>query len=239
MPSYLKWDMWLGPAPFRDYQNGYMPGNLTWNRYWDFGNGILGDMGSHLIDLPYWAMNLQFPDSCEAVAPAAHPEIYPDRLTVTWTHPKRGNGPHEQACKVMWYDGHAKPAELLGVDVKGYGIGVLFVGEKGKLLADYGKRSIMLTDGSKATEPTPSIPKSAGHHREWVLACKGKPTDTTCNFDYSGMLIEHNLLGVVAHRTGKKLEWDAKSLKATNAPEAEKFIHKTYRKGWELPTAQV
>lgn len=239
VPAHLKWDLWLGPAPFRDYQNGYMPGNLTWNRYWDFGNGILGDMGSHLIDLPYWALNLQFPDTCEADAPAAQPEIYPERLTVTWTHPKRGTGPHEQACKVVWYDGKAKPSELAGVDVKGYGIGALFIGDKGKLLADYGRKSIMLLDGSKAVEPAPTIPKSKGHHMEWLLACKGKHSDTTCNFDYSGKLIEHNLLGVVAHRTGKKLEWDAKALKATNAPEAEKFIHKTYRKGWELPGTQV
>ncbi len=239
VPAYLNWDMWLGPAPFRDYQNGIMPGNLTWNRYWDFGNGILGDMGSHLIDLPYWALGLQFPDTCEADAPEAHPEIYPDRMTITWTHPKRGSGAHEQACKVVWYDGKAKPSELLGVNVAGHGIGALFVGDKGKLLADYDRRSIMMLDGSKAVEPAPTIAKSLGHHKEWLAAAKGTKTDTLCNFDFSGKLIEHNLLGVVAHRTGKKIEWDAKNLKATNAPEADKFIHKTYRKGWELPTNQV
>jgi len=234
-PDWLKWDLWLGPAPYRDYQNGYMPGNLTWNRYWDFGNGILGDMGSHLIDLPYWALALQFPDTCEADAPLAHEVIYPERLTVTWTHPARGSGPHEQPCKVIWYDGRAKPSQLLGVDLKGFGIGVLFVGDQGKLLADYGRKSIMLDGGAKAVEPPPTIPKSKKHHKEWLLAAKsGKPGDTLCNFDYSGKLIEHNLLGVVAHRTGRKIEWDAKELRATNAPEADRFIHKSYRKGWEF-----
>ncbi len=128
-----------------------------------------------------------------------------------------------------------KPNELLGVDLKGFGIGALFVGDKGKLVADYGKRNIILLDGSKAVEPKPSIPDSKGHHQEWLLACKGSDKSATlCNFDYSGALIEHNLLGVVAHRTGKKIEWDAKNLKAKGLPEADKFIHKTYRKGWEL-----
>ncbi len=239
VPAHLKWDLWLGPAPFRDYQDGYLPGNLTWNRFWDIGNGILGDMGSHLIDLPYWALALTQPTSCEADAPTAHPVIYPTKLTCTWQHPKRGDGPHEQACKVVWYDGHAKPSSLLGVDVKGYGIGVLFVGEKGKILADYGRKTVLLADtNAKAPEVKQTIAASKGHHQEWLLACKGKPTDTLCNFDYSGRLIEHNLLGVVAHRTGKKIEYDAKTGKVTNAPEADKFINKEYRKGWEFAVEQ-
>jgi predicted dehydrogenase len=237
VPEWLDWDLWLGPAPFRPFQKGYLPGNLTWNRYWDFGNGILGDMGSHLIDLPYWALDLKFPVSCEADAPPAHPVIYPTRLVVTWEHPRRGDGPHQQPCKVIWYDGHAKPSSLLGVDVSGYGIGVLFVGDKGKLLADYGRRSIIPPAGQKPPDPPePTIPPSIGHHKEWLHACKNDPTRTLCNFDYSGKLIEHNLLGTVAHRVGKKLEWDHKNLKATNAPEADKFINKKYRKGWEFGT---
>jgi predicted dehydrogenase len=234
VPKWLKWDLWLGPARFRPYQNGYLPGNLTWNRYWDMGNGILGDMGSHLIDLPYWALDLQFPKSCEAAAPPAHPVIYPTRLTLTWEHPKRGEGPHQAACKLIWYDGHAKPNHLLGVDVSKYGIGVLFVGEKGKLLADYGRINVLPNDGEDARAvPKKSIPKSIGHHREWIHACKTDPTKTLCNFDYSGKLIEHNLLGAVAHRIGKKLEWDHEKLEATNAPEAEALIRKARRKGWE------
>ena len=241
VPENLHWDLWVGPAPWREFQDGYHPGNLTWNRYWDIGNGILGDMGSHLIDLPYWALALTFPTSCEADAPPADPVIYPTKMTVTWEHPQRGDGPHEQACKVVWYDGHAKPSELLGVDVSKYGIGVLFVGEKGKLLADYGKRTLLPAEDFKDFKaPEPTIPKSRGHHEEWLHAIRsGQYWETLCNFDYSGKLIEHNLLGCVAHRVGKKLQWDARQLKATNAPEADKFIHKVYRKGWGFDEASA
>jgi predicted dehydrogenase len=231
-PEHLHWDLWLGPAAMRPFRNGYLPGNLTWNRYWDFGNGIIGDMGSHLIDLPYWALELEFPTTCEAEAPTAHPEIYPSSMIVRWEHPRRGDGPHQQACKVVWYDGGSKPNNVLGVDVSGYGIGALFVGERGKLLADYGRKQIFMLDGAAApSDPPKSIAPSVGQYKEWLDACKtGSPT--LCNFGYSGKLIEHNLLGVVAHRVGKKLEWDAANLKATNAPEAEQFIHKKYRAGW-------
>ena len=113
-------------------------------------------------------------------------------------------------------------------------MGALFVGDQGKLLADYTRKQIIPHDGAVLTaDPPKTIPPSLGHYQEWLHACKtGEPT--LCNFSYSGKLIEHNLLGVVAHRVGKKLEWDAENLKATNAPEADKFIHKTYRDGWAL-----
>lgn len=234
VPAGLHWDLWLGPAAERPYRVGYMPGNLTWNRYWDFGNGIIGDMGSHLIDLAYWALALDAPTTCEATAPAALPDIYPSQLVAKWEHPQRGDGPHQQACTVTWYDGNAKPKELLGVDVNGYGIGVLFVGEKGKLLADYGRKTLIYPDGTKPPmDPQPTIAPSKGHYQEWIHAAKtGEPT--LCNFGYSGRLIEHNLLGVVSHRVGKKLQWDPAALKCPNAPEADQFIHKKYRPGWEV-----
>ena len=117
-----------------------------------------------------------------------------------------------------------------------WGIGVLFVGEKGQLVADYGKRVLLPKEKyADFKPPEPWIAPSAGHHREWILGCKtGSPT--LCNFDYSGALIEHNLLGNVAFRVGQKLTWDAENLKATNCPEAEKYIRKEYRKGWEIKT---
>ncbi len=235
-PSYLHWDLWVGPAPKRGYANGYHPGNLTWNRYWDIGNGILGDMGSHLIDLPYWALDLTHPTAVSSEAPKPHPVIYPSKLKVTWEHPKRGDKPHEGALKVVWYDGGSKPSNVLGVDVSKYGIGVLFVGTEGKLLADYGRRTVIKPDGSSqsgVSVPKPWIPKSRGHHAEWLHACKNDPSSTLCNFDYSGRLIEHNLLGTVAHRAGnKRLEYDAKQVKVTNDKLANIFVSKTYREGW-------
>jgi hypothetical protein len=115
--------------------------------------------------------------------------------------------------------------------------GLIFKGEMGYLLADYSYRLVMITKGDMTQYAAPKrgelIPPSPGHHEEWIIGCKtGKPT--TCNFDYSGALIEHNLLALVAYRTGKKLEWDAASLKAKNCAEAEQYIQKKYREGWTL-----
>jgi predicted dehydrogenase len=233
VPDYLHWDLWLGPAPFRPYNKRYMPGNLTWNRWWDFGNGTLGDMGSHVIDLAFWALKLRDPLSCETQCDPEPASPYTNArwMVITWEHPARGDMP---ACTLKWYDGVQRPKVDTGIDFSKWGLGILFVGDKGMLVADYGKHILLPQDKFKDFQrPEPSIPKSLGHHAEWVHACKtGEPT--TCNFDYSGKLIEHNLLGNVAYRTGKKLEWDAKNLKATNAPEADKFIRREYREGWTL-----
>jgi hypothetical protein len=112
--------------------------------------------------------------------------------------------------------------------------GVLFVGAEGMLLADYKRRELHPAQQFADFEPPePTIPDSIGHKQEWVAACKaGSPT--TCSFDYSGPLSETVLLGTVAYRVGKKLQWDAVSLEATNCPEADRFIRREYREGWEI-----
>ena len=233
VPEYLHWDLWLGPAPHRPYHSNLMPGNLTWNRYWDYGNGTIGDMGSHVIDLAFWALKLRDPLTCQAKGDPsqASPVTNPRWLMPTWEHPARGDMP---PVKLTWYDGIQRPKSPPGHDLNKWGLGVMFVGEKGTLLADYGKHILLPEDQFKDFKrPEPSIPKSLGHHQEWIHACKtGDPT--TCNFDYSGKLIEHNLLGNVAYRVGQKLEWDPRTLKATNCPEADEFIRRAYRQGWEL-----
>ena len=111
---------------------------------------------------------------------------------------------------------------------------MLFVGDKGMLLSDYGKH-VLLPEKTFADfqPPAPSIPKAIGHHAEWILACKtGSPT--TCNFEYAGWLTEANHLGNVAYRAGKKLEWDPANLHCPNAPEADQFLRREYRPGWSL-----
>ena len=234
VPEHLHWDLWLGPAPERPYHNGYHPGNLVWNKYWDFGNGTLGDMGSHLIDLPWWALQLTFPTSVEAHGAPVNPETNPKWLIATWEHARRGDGPHQQAIKLTWYDGGKRPEIETGIDLTKWGIGVIFVGDDGMLVADYGRLVLLPEEKFKEYKrPPQTIPPSPGHYNEWLLACKtGSPT--LCNFDYSARLIEHNLLGNVVYRVGKKLTWDAQSLRATNAPEADQYIRKSYRAGWEL-----
>lgn len=233
VPKELNWDLWLGPAPERPYHSCYFEKrSMSWQNWWDFGNGALGDMGSHIIDLPFWALDLKHPTTVEAEGPLpVRAETYPDCLTVRWEHPARGKRP---PVKLTWYDGKQWPKSPEGVDLTKWHLGVMFVGDKGILIANYSKWILLPEAKFKDFKPPePSIAKSLGHHQEWIHACKtGAPT--LCNFDYSGALVEHNLLGTVAFRTGKKLQWDPENLKATNCPEADQFIRGTYRKGWTL-----
>ncbi|MCY2993015.1 MAG: Gfo/Idh/MocA family oxidoreductase [Planctomycetota bacterium] len=232
VPSHLNWDLWLGPATQRPYHPRYLPGCMTWEQWWDFGNGCLGDMGSHLIDLPFWALKLRDPLTIAAEGTPLRKEAYPEWLMVHWEHPARGEMP---ACTLHWYDGIQRPkVPTPGHDLNAWGIGVLFVGDRGLLLADYGRRILLPEDKFKGFQPPPaSIAPSLGHHKEWIHAAKtGAPT--LCNFDYSGKLVENNLLGTVAFRTGKKLAWDAQAMKATNCPEADQYIKPLYREGWVL-----
>ena len=233
VPQNLHWDLWLGPAPWRPYHSCYFERrSMSWQNWWDFGNGALGDMGSHLIDLPFWALELQYPTTVEAEGPSpVRPETYPDHLTVRWEHPARGKRP---PVNLTWYDGNQRPKSPEGVDLQTWHKGIMFVGDKGTLLADYGRWIVLPeADFKDFQPPKPWIAPSPGHHEEWIHACKtGDPT--LCNFEYSGALVEHNLLGTVAFRAGKKLEWDAENLKASNCPEADQLIHPPYRDGWTL-----
>ena len=233
-PPHLHWDLWIGPSPMHPYNPGYLDGCLAWNRFWDFGSGQIGDMGSHMMDMAYWALDLRDPTTCKAEGTPVSPDTCPEWLTAEWDHPANGWRP---AVKVYWYDGGKKP----GVPSKVFNRdelfkGVLFKGDKGYLLCDYDYRILMptgdLTSFRPATKDT-LIPPSKGHHAEWIEAAK---TDrkTLCNFDYAGALIEHNLLALAACRVGKPLQWNPANLNATNCPEANAYIQKKYREGWVL-----
>ncbi len=227
-PETLSWDLWLGPAPERPFWPGrYHPGQ--WRRWWDFGGGTIGDMACHFMDLPFWALKLRHPASCEAEGPEVHPETCPMGLIVRYEFPEREGLP---PVKFTWYDGNLIPREVAGERVPGSG--VMFVGSEGHMFADYNSYRLFPADKfANFQPPEPTIPRSIGHHAEWIKACKdGSPT--TCNFDYSGALTEAVLLGNVAYRVGQKLQWDAKSLKATNCPAADALVSKQYRAGWEV-----
>jgi predicted dehydrogenase len=230
IPAGLNWDLWLGPAPERPFNEVYLPGP-KWYRWWDFGNGTMSDLGSHWADLPFWALKLDRPLTVKASGPSPHPEIAPASMRVTYQYGQRGTRP---PVRLTWYQGTYKPQILKESGVPEWKSGVLFVGDKGMLLSDYSKH-ILLPEAKFADfkRPEPFIPKSLGHYAEWIHACKtGAPT--TCNFEYAGWLTEANHLGNVAFRAGKKLEWDFKNLRAKNAPEIEPLIRRKYRKGWKL-----
>jgi predicted dehydrogenase len=230
VPSHLHWDLWLGPAPERPYHSAYFPGP-AWYKYWDFGGGTMPDLGSHWNDLPFWALKLRHPISAEAHGPPVHPDTAPASMSARWEFPARDELP---PVKLTWYQGDLRPELLAQSKIPSWSNGVLFVGAKGMLLADY-SRHVLLPEADFVgyKRPEPSIPRSLGHYAEWIHACKtGAPT--TCHFGYSGLLTETNLLGNVAYRLGRKLEWDATTLRAKNCPEAERYLHHEYRKGWTL-----
>jgi predicted dehydrogenase len=234
-PAGLDWDLWLGPATERPYSEGVHP--FTWRKFWDYGSGALGDFGCHYMDLVHWALELRAPTAVEATGPSYDPVSCPAWCIANYEYPARGKLP---AVKLHWYDSGKQPDIASTLKIGGKPVGEvfksaqLFIGSEGMLVSDYGRHVLLPEDkfaGFKRPEAT--IPNSIGHHREWVEAIKtgGK---TTCNFDYSGALTESVLLGTVAYRSGKRIEWDAEHLKVTSAPEAQQFIHKEYRKGWTL-----
>ncbi len=229
-PADLDWELWLGPAPERPFHPVYVPGP-KWYRWWAFGNGTMSDLGSHWNDLPFWALKLKAPRTVESFGPPPHPEIAPASMRAAYEYGPRGELP---AVRLTWYQGTEKPALWAEKRIPQWPDGVLFVGDKGMLLADY-TRHVLLPEEKFAgfKRPEPFIPKSRGHYAEWIHAAKtGEPT--TCHFEYAGWLTEANHLGNVAYRAGQKLEWDPQALRAKNCPEADAFIRREYRKGWKL-----
>ena len=234
-PAGLAWNLWLGPAPERPYSEDVHP--FQWRKFWDYGTGALGDFGCHYIDLVHWALDLRAPTAVEAEGPPFDDVSTPAWCIAKYEYPARGQQP---PVRMTWYDSELKPVLAGNLKVNGkplaevFKSGQLFIGSEGMLVSDYNKHFLLPQDkfaGYKA--PEPSIPRSPGHHQEWVEAIKNRSM-TTCNFDYAGALTEAVLLGTVAYRTGRRIEWDAADLKVTNAPEAQQLIHKEYRKGWTL-----
>jgi len=232
IPKSIDWDLWIGSAPMRPYHPGYHP--FKWRGWWDFGTGALGDMGCHIIDAAFWSLKLGYPESVEAESSPVNNETAPSWSIVRYQFPARGELP---PVKLTWYDGGKLPAgELLDLaaDEKFPKNGSLFVGSKGRLLLLQGKSELLPEKEWRDFQPPPkTIPRSSGHYAEWIAACKGGPAAFS-NFNYAGPLTELVLLGNIALRLGRKIQWDGRNLKARNAPEADRYIRREYRKGWNL-----
>lgn len=235
VPATLDWNQWLGPAPFRPYHPAYAP--FVWRGWWDFGSGGLGDMGIHNIAPIFSALNLGAPSSVDSSSTLVFKESVPLASTVHYEFPARGDMP---PVRLHWYDGGmipARPGELEEGRELDREDGIIFVGDRGKILVEgWGGNKPMLIPDSKMKDykqPPKTLPRSIGHHKEWLEACKGRGT-TRSNFDFAGPLTEAVLLGTVSVRTGKRLLWDAENLRVTNVPEANDLLHYTYREGWTL-----
>jgi len=253
IPENLNWDAFIGPAPMRPFKKGVYH-TFKWRGFWDFGTGALGDMGCHTANMAFRALKLEYPTSVEATAGHVNAETCPSIATVTFQFPARGDMP---ACKVVWYEGKSPtgkmdnngkpefkknlPPEELLFGQTPPGSGSLIVGDKGTLYSpnDYGAKFSLYPekDFTGYTPPSPTIARNGksdkGMKQEWIDAVRGGPAPYS-NFDVAGLLTEFILLGNVAIRTGKKLEWDGPACKVTNCPEAEQYVRKQYRKGWEL-----
>jgi predicted dehydrogenase len=253
VPAHVHWDLFLGPAPYRPYNHGYHP--FAWRGWWDFGTGALGDMGCHTANMAFMALRLHYPTSVQAHNGELNPETYPGWAKVTYHFPKRGD---MRPVKVIWYEGRRDGVRVLPpteftVDGKKVSVlrngeklsdsGSMLIGEKGILFSpnDYGADYRLLPEEHfrDYKGPEETLPRNGkgddGMKWEWVEAIKqNKPSVAKSNFDYAGPLTEFILLGNVAMRAGKKLEWDGENIKVTNDSAANDYLRMTYRKGWKL-----
>jgi len=237
VPPTLDWDLWLGPAPFRPYHPAYVP--FRWRGWWDFGSGGLGDMGIHNMAPVFSALKLGAPERVDASSTPVFEETVPLAAMVHYQFPARPGMP---AVNLHWYDGGMlpeRPAELEPNRELDPEDGILFVGEKGKMLVTgWGGEHPRLLPASRDKEyqrPPKTLPRSVGHHKEWLEACKWGPVVPRSNFDFAGPLTEAVLLGSVCiHNGGTPLTWDSENLKITNDPDANKLLRYVYRQGWSL-----
>ena len=248
IPAYLDWDKWIGSAPMRPYNAAYHP--FKWRGWRDFGTGALGDMGCHTYNLPFMGLELDYPTTVEAQAGDINDQTYPSWAKVTSHFAAKGSrGP----VKVVWWEGHTKDKSGTLVRnipdhkiTQGFDLpqsGSLVIGEAGMMMSisDYGfgLRLIFNADSPGYSGKIPqSLPRTGGgddkQKLEWINAIKNGGYKPLANFDYASQLTEFILLGNVAIKSGKKLEWDGPNLKFTNNTDANALLTQGYRDGWKV-----
>jgi len=272
-PKDLHWDLWLGPAPMKPYTPDLHP--FSWRGWWDYGTGALGDVGCHLIDIPFRTLGLKYPTDAECSVgavftqkwnPDYHPEGCPASsfITLHFAATDKSRAPIE----MTWSDGGIRPSHPDAIPAsndiggKDSANGVLIIGSKGVISTNINDSSplmpkLYLNNGKTEFGPEveDDLEPEYGHQRKWVDACKAgfnspQHKALTSSFDYAGPMTETVLMGNLAIRSWmlqktnskgkmefyarKKLLWDGDNMKITNLPDANQFVGRTYRKGWEV-----
>lgn len=232
IPATLNWDLWLGVAQMRDFKSVYHP--FVWRDWQDFGSGALGDFGCHILDPVFTALGLDAPSRIRTENSGINEHIWPTLETVQYVFP--GNALTLGELNVFWYDGGLRPERKLAsmpADHEFPKSGSLFIGEGGTMILPHVGMPKLYPLEKFATFPMPEE-RALSHWHVWVdAAMEGKQTSD--GFHYSGPLSETVALGNVATRFPKKtLEWNSKTMRVTNLPEANTYLTKSYRKGWEI-----
>jgi predicted dehydrogenase len=235
-PTTLDWDLWLGPMADRPYRPGLVPYN--WRFWWEFGTGETGNWGCHILDIPFWALELSAPVRVSASGPDPDAERTPKALASRLDFPARksANGATLGPVSLHWYQGRPPVLDTLGAGGKakelGRGRNTLFIGSEGQLVCGFDDWLLLPAEKFAGVKPAQTIPPSPGFYREWIDACRGG-TPATCNFDYSGPLAEAVLLANIAYRVKGEFAWDATAMKSDRA-DVDALLRREYRKGWEV-----
>lgn len=234
VPRGLNWDLWQGPVLEKEYSSEYVP--VLWRGWWDYGVGSLGDIGCHCLDAPFWALDLGFPDAVDVeLMEPVNPHYTVFDAHVIFHFPARGDKP---PVKLHWYEGRPRPPLLPGMDELP-GNGMYMVGSNETLYAEgmrpesptvWPRENMARYKDILKKRPLPRV--EGGPIEELFTAIRGGPVPGS-NFDYASRLTEVVLLGGLAIRTGKRIEYDSKNMRITNHPELNRFIKEPVRKGWE------
>jgi predicted dehydrogenase len=232
VPPTLAWDLWLAVAAERPFLAGYYhPGN--WRKRLDFGTGTFGDMGCHILDPVFTSLALTAPISVRSDGGAPNDDSWGLDSRVRYVFP--GTKFTAEKLTLHWYDGNERPPaeikSLLG-DNKLFDQGSIYLGTNGVLYSPYLAAPVLLPAEKFKDFPLPQA-SQGNHYLEFVEACRGNGKTST-SLDYSGPLTESVLLGCLATRFPQTtLEWDAAKLMVTNVSDANRFVRRKYRKGWE------
>ncbi len=228
VPAHLNWDLWQGPASLCDYHPAYVP--FAWRGWWDFGCGAIGDMAIHLMDPAFWGLNLGGPVTVRSLGPPPLADCGPTWMITRFDFQQRGE---LVPCTVYWYEGQAQPPKDIAAELPMNGS--LFVGDEGRIAIAHGGDPLLLPEEKFAgfQLPEPFLPKSPGHHQQWIDACKSGGV-TGSHFGYAGPFTEIVLLGNVAYRTGQAIDFDPETMEITNHPPANELLTKSYRDDWKL-----